>query len=78
MPVAWALQNRKTTKAYVLVLRQFALWTAHIDLKEIYSDFDPAQLKAINQVYPQVRIVRCYFHFIQVSFFIYLFEKKKI
>ena len=63
--------ERKTTEAYVAVLRYFKIVLApHLRSSSFMMDFGRGLTTAVQIVYPQATIGHCYFHYCQVYKFI--------
>lgn len=57
--------TRKTIEAYVDVFH--FLKNKGIEIKNIMTDFEPASRRAAQEVFPDVKLWGCQFHFGQVS-----------
>lgn len=79
VPLIRILMSRKTERAYKDVLQVIKKEIApNMKFSSIIGDYELALRNAIEAVYPEVKLLGCWFHFNQVSYIsrVYLTSKK--
>jgi len=69
MPFLYVLMTRRTQVAYLPIMEMLKT-QYNIKVNSAMSDFEPALRNAIRQVYPDVILLGCWFHFLQVNIFL--------
>ncbi|XP_011297351.1 uncharacterized protein [Fopius arisanus] len=73
LPIAWALMEKKNSRSCLRVLEYFKTVLApHINPSTVHLDFERALRNTVEHVYPNARIVHCYFHYLQKIIYIRL------
>lgn len=71
IPICWAFSEKKTEAAYDAIFSFFSQHLApHMQPILVTMDFEVALGNAISTAYPDARICRCYFHYLQVRILI--------
>lgn len=65
LPLVYVLTSSKTTKVYCDILSKLLEINNRLSPKYVVCDFELAFHKAMLSVFPQVKIVGCFFHFCQ-------------
>ncbi|CAG5084121.1 Protein of unknown function, partial [Cotesia congregata] len=62
------IMTSKTTAAYTAVLNHFSqVFAPHINPSSVSVDFEEGLSSAIDAIFPNAKIIRCYFHFLNAS-----------
>lgn len=62
----------KTQEAYTKVLNRFKVIFQNVQPSVIMTDYEKGLRNAFAITYPEAELVSCYFHYVQVSTYIYL------
>ncbi|XP_034253510.1 uncharacterized protein LOC117652588 [Thrips palmi] len=66
IPLGWAVMQRRTTPAYESVLRILRLILRNApNLRRIITDFEPGMRRAWSNIFPDVHLQGCFFHFVR-------------
>ena len=68
IPVIHALMSGQTEGHYVKVLEYLKLKKEKSEIKSIMCDFEKALRNAIKNIFPNVIIYGCYYHFVKLLF----------
>lgn len=57
--------ERRTTEDYIKVLRKITEMIP-ISSEKVMSDFERAERKALQTVFPRAKVIGCFFHYSQI------------
>lgn len=67
VPIAWALMENKLAGSYDNLFNHLKQQFPELDPPVITSDFELSMRKSIRQIFPDAKLLGCYFHYAQVS-----------
>lgn len=71
VPCVWVFMTRRTTLAYNSVWNHIKQKFPHFQPKRANCDFEKGEIRSLRESFPGIRVRGCYFHFCQVSIFLY-------